>query len=221
MRWRTAEQKQTISRGPQSGSSLILCEAPQKPQKSMTYHQWGHHTKESKEGAVTSPLLWESDSLPLSKSCCLWRRSRPCHGQALSPWDQCPVTCIKTTPKACCQLIQPEHQGTGQHTWGRMWLRGRIDCGGVLKFILSGPTPWNSGSVGLGWDPGTCILNKVQRQCQCSAGLGNLGSRELGGALLFLILSLAQDFFTLLVLVRKKRVGKGDLEESKAKWRAL
>lgn len=37
--------------------SVSARQKPQKPQKLMTYHQRSHHTKESKEGAVTSPSL--------------------------------------------------------------------------------------------------------------------------------------------------------------------
>ena len=64
--------KESILRRQRSDSPLRFCKAPQKPQKpSMTYRERSHYTKESEEGTATSPLLGRSDSLPLSKSCCL------------------------------------------------------------------------------------------------------------------------------------------------------
>ena len=112
---RTAEQKLAILRGPRPDSPLSLCKAAQKPQKpSRTYHQRGCHTKESKEAAATSPLLGGSVSLPLSKSCCLWRGSELWPGQALSPWEHCPVTCPVTAHKAWTAASSSNQKTNGQ-----------------------------------------------------------------------------------------------------------
>lgn len=54
----------------------------------------------SEEDTATSPLLQRFDSPPLSKGWCLWRGSESRHGQALSPWDHCPVTCLRTANRA-------------------------------------------------------------------------------------------------------------------------
>lgn len=177
----------------------------------MTYHQQGHHAKENKEGSMTSSSLWRMASLPLSKGCCLWRGSQWCCGQTLSPWDQCPVTCLVIAPRDWAA-----GGSSNQNTKGQGSRHGaEPNAEGFW------PTPWDSGSVGLGWNPGSCVLSKVEGQCQYPAWLRNLWSREHRETLLSLIFSFPRGFFLLFVSTRKRRVGKEDSEESKAKWRAF
>lgn len=130
------------------------------------------------------------------------------------------LPCDSPQGLSCCQQLQPENQGKRQQALQPLehgcTAEATVE---VFEIHIPETNPLDSGSVGLGWGQGTFILHQVQRQCQWPTWLGNLWSRKLRKASLFLTLSLSQAFFRLLVPTWKRRVEAGGLVVSKAKQR--